>query len=93
MFHSEKVRKLKEQVNSLKARLEMGTGEQYRLCKKYKERLDALTSPSGGYWLFSDVKMGIGADTFIKLFASISNAKAFLENATPGPYRVWQPVT
>ena len=93
MFRSKEVHKLKEQANSLKARLEMGTGDQERLCKEYKERLDALTSPLGGYWLFSDLKMGVGASTFVKLFASISNAKAFLENAKSGPYRVWQPVT
>ena len=93
MFRREKVRELEREVAYLEQHVEDYRDVVNRLRKEHAEHWATLTSPSGGYWLFASIMQGRGADTLVKVFASIPEAKRYIENVKPGKYDMYLPLT
>lgn len=89
MFRSKS--ELKERVRSLKMRVHNCEEESaYLRGERDKLRTD-LTSPPGGYWLFTDAKMGVGAATFIQVFGTLPAARKYMKDIKLGQYSTLKP--
>ena len=93
MFHSKKVRELEREVAYLKRCREIDRVNIDEFCREHTERWSIFTSKSGGYWLFASIMQGLGANTLVKVFATIPEAKRYIENVKPGPYDTYLPLT